>query len=891
MNTQPSPSGDSKGLESRFFQWLTEVDAVTPSARAFREAMETLRSMLDEAFDGGVGVCLVIERLTQGVDRLLQRAWGHFGLDQYPGVALLAVGGYGRGELHPGSDIDVLILHEASIDQALEERISQFLTFLWDMRLDLGSSVRSIESCIEEGARDLSIATTFFESRLLAGPERVFRQFQEAIESPEFWPSRTFFQAKLEEQQARHARFGDTAYRIEPNLKESPGGLRDIQILSWILTRHFGVKTLEELVVVGFLQEDEFRLLDEARKFLWRVRYVLHRLAGRKEDRLLLEHQKSVAAFFGFTDKEGNLAVEHFMKQYFGVATDIQRLNEMLFQLFEEQITLKNVLSPPRRINERFQSRSGYLEITRPDVFKEYPPAILELFLVLQRHPDLVGVRASTIRAIRSHLYLIDEKFRQDPRCQAIFVQMLAQPAGIYHEFRHMNAYGVLANYLPEFGRIVGLMQFDLFHAYTVDEHIIMVLRYARRLSDEKYFDEEPTCSRIHSGLRNPVLLYVACLYHDIAKGRGGDHSELGVADASAFCLRHGFTAEDTELVCWLVRHHLLMSTVAQRKDISDPDVVADFVSKIRNVEYLEYLYLLTVSDIKGTNPELWNDWKAVLLAQLYQSSRKMLMAGDKDQPVAERMLNTSSTAEGRLIERGYSEARILALWETFDSGYFLHHDPEAIVWHTASILEIPDPAEPLVAIRAKGERGATEILVYVEDQPRLFYRISRAISNLGLNIAGADIYTTQAGKALQIFYILDKEGRPCREASDIELIQTRLEKTLSADEPPEPVGSVRVNRKLKSFDSRPEVEFLNPPGKYFTEVHISAGDRPGLVADISHVLAEENINVSRAFIATVSERAEDVIHVMTADGRPLSPEEQGGLRQRLLRVLENAAE
>ncbi len=887
MPADSLPPGTASGLDSRFFQWLTAVDGLAPSAPAFRQALEDLRSMLDEAFDAGVGISLVVERLTQGVDRLLQRAWARFGLDRHAGVALLAVGGYGRGELHPGSDIDVLILHGASIDQALEDRISRFLTFLWDMRLDLGSSVRSIESCIEEGGKDLSIATTFFESRLLAGPEKVFRQFQSAIESPDFWPSRAFFQAKLAEQQTRHARFGDTAYRIEPNLKESPGGLRDIQILSWILTRHFGVKTLGELVVVGFLQKDEYQLLDEAQKFLWRVRYVLHRLAGRKEDRLLLEHQKKVAEFFGYTDKEGNLAVEHFMKQYFRAVTDIQRLNEMLLQLFEEQITLQNVLSPPQRINERFQSRSGFLEISHPDVFKEYPPALLELFLVLQQHPELTGVRASTIRAIRSHLYLIDEKFRQDSRCQALFVKLLAQPAGVYHEFRHMNAYGVLAKYLPEFGRIVGLMQFDLFHAYTVDEHIIMVLRYARRLSDEKYFDEEPTCSRILASLRNPVLLYVACLYHDIAKGRGGDHSELGVADASAFCLRHGFSAEDTKLVCWLVRQHLLMSTVAQRKDISDPDVVADFVSRVGNVEYLDYLYLLTVSDIKGTNPDLWNDWKAVLLAQLYQSSRKLLLAEDKELPIAEQMLNTSVAAEQRLIGRGFSKQRILGLWETFGSGYFLHHDPDAIVWHSSSILEMSDDARPLVALRPKGERGATEILVYVDDQPRLFHRISRAISSLGLNIAGADIYTTGKRKALQIFYVLDREGKPCREMSDIELIRDRLEKALAGDEASMRAAAGRQSRKLQSFDSQPEIEFVNPPGKLFTEIHISAGDRPGLLADIALALADEGVDVCRAFIATVSERAEDVIHVTTSDDRPLNPDEQGALRQRLLKVLE----
>ncbi len=872
-------------LDQDFDQWMSAAAQLPVQAAGFHQALDELKQRLDQSFEAGLAVQYLVERLTRATDHLLIRAWTHHMQSYSEACALLAVGGYGRGELHPGSDIDILILHPPSLEAAQEEAIGAFLTFLWDMRLDLGSSVRTVDACIEEGSQDLSIATTFFESRLLAGSQPLLETFEQAIQAPDFWPSQTFFKAKREEQAARHARFGDTAYRLEPNLKESPGGLRDIQILSWILTRHFGVKTLRELVDVGFLTLAEYDLLDSSRNFLWRTRYGLHRLVGRKEDRLLFEHQKAVAAWFGFTDTRGNLAVEQFMKQYFRVVTDIQRLNEMLLQLFEEQITLKNVLASPQPINERFQSRSGYLEITHPDVFEQYPPALLEMFLLLQRDPGLVGVRATTIRAVRSSLHLINDDFRQDPRCTSLFMEILRQPSGIYHEFRHMNSYGVLARYLPEFGHLVGLMQFDLFHAYTVDEHIIMVLRYARRLLDEKYFDEEPACSELATKLRDPVLLYIACLYHDIAKGRGGDHSELGVADARRFCQRHGLSEDDTDLICWLVRHHLTMSTVAQRKDISDPDVITEFVHEVKTLERLDYLYLLTVSDIRGTNPDLWNDWKSKLLSSLYHSSKKMLLSSDRELPPAESLLDTSQAALQMLVSEGYPEARIVALWEQFDCGYFLHHEAEAIAWHTREILELEDPDEILVTVRPRGERGATEVLVHVSDRSTLFYKVSREIARLGLNILGADIHTTSAGMALQVFYVLNKDGHPCVEQSDLALIRSRIAAALESGETAGHSRSPARDRKLKSFDSPTEIEFTTFANKRYTELHISTGDRPGLLADIGYVLAQNGVDIQRAFIATVSERAEDVLHV-TSDGEPLTAAAQDHLRAALSRML-----
>ncbi|HBS26603.1 MAG TPA: [protein-PII] uridylyltransferase [Gammaproteobacteria bacterium] len=866
-------------------QWLTSVESLEVNPKNFRNSLSEVQAELDVWFDENRPIRTLIETLTHATDKLIQLAWAHY-LPANEGCALLAVGGYGREALHPGSDIDILVLLEPDAEDQWGEKIGEFFTFLWDMRLDLGNSVRSIESCVDEGARDLTIATTYFESRLLAGSENLYDQFETAINAPDFWPSHDFFKAKLKEQQQRHSRFGDTAYRIEPNLKESPGGLRDTQIISWIVARHFGVQTLEDLIGVDFLTEEEFEILNSARDFLWRLRFCLHRLVGRKEDRLLLQHQKTAAAAFGYNDTTGNLAVEQFMKQYFRGATEIQRLNEMLLQLFEEQITLKNILSQPVELNERFQSRSGYLEIKNPAVIENYPPALLELFLLLQQNPNLVGVRATTIRAVRSHLHLIDDGFRNDPRCQQLFMQILGQPTGVYHEFKRMSTYGVLAAYLPEFGAVVGLMQFDLYHAYTVDEHTIMVMRYARRLSVKKYADEIPRCSKIFAALRDPVLLYIACLYHDIAKGRGGNHSELGVVDATRFCERHGLGETDTQLICWLVSEHLTMSTVSQRKDISDPDVIHEFLGNVKTVERLNYLYLLTVSDMQGTSKEVWSDWKSSLLARLHRASLDALQAADAELTGAENLLETSSQALETLLQKGNQEQTILDLWETLDTEYFQKQDPESIVWQTEKMLTIESSDSVVVSIREATKRGATGILTYTADHSNFFWKVSNEIARLGLNIMAAEIFTTRAGMALQIFYVLDQEGNPCREKTDLQRMTEQLRAAILNSSAVDAAQFKFGSRQLKSFDTPADIKFTNSENKEFTELQISAADRPGLLVDIVRILAEENINIRHAFIATVSERAEDVLHIETETAKQLDDSHQHTLRKKLLETL-----
>ncbi|HDJ85646.1 MAG TPA: [protein-PII] uridylyltransferase, partial [Chromatiales bacterium] len=586
---------------------------------ACRDALDRAREDLAAQFAAGAPVRELVHKQARLIDRLLEYAWHRLLPGAGADLALVAVGGYGRGELHPASDIDLLIL---VADDAARERhraaIEQFLTLLWDLGAEVGHSVRSVEECVDEARRDITVATNLMEARLLAGPQALFTALRAATGPDRVWPGRAFFAAKWNEQQARHRKFHDTAYNLEPNIKEGPGGLRDIQMVGWVAKRHFGAATLHDLVGHGFLTEAEYRALIEGQDHLWRIRFALHLLTGRREDRLLFDHQVPLARRFGFRDTDANLAVEQFMQHYYRTVMDLSRLNEMLLQLFQEAILYADDRDEPLVINRRFQSRKGFIEVRHPKVFEQYPFALLEVFLLLQQHAELKGVRASTIRLIRDNRDRIDDRFRGDLRARSLFMEILRQPRGVTHDLRRMNRYGVLAAYLPAFSNVVGRMQYDLFHTYTVDEHTLFVVRNLRRLTVPEFAAELPLCSRIMRDLPKPELLYIAALFHDIAKGRSGDHCELGAADAQEFCRDHGLGAYDTRLVCWLVRNHLLFSLTAQRRDISDPQVIHEFAATLGDHVHLDYLYLLTIADIRATNPGLWNSWRRALLQELH---------------------------------------------------------------------------------------------------------------------------------------------------------------------------------------------------------------------------------------------------------------------------------
>jgi [protein-PII] uridylyltransferase len=854
----------------------------------FRQQLKTAKQALAAHFAAGAPVEELVAQHSDTIDQLLTRAWQAVIAPQAADIALVAVGGYGRGELHPHSDIDILVL--LSDEAALQHHtsgIEPFLMSLWDMGLEVGHSARTVAECISQATGDITIATNLMEARLITGPQALFDTLKEAVGPDRIWPSRDFFRAKRDEQIARHHRFHDTAYNLEPNIKENPGGLRDLQVIGWVAKRHFGVGTLHDLVAHQFLTEHEYHGLMAAQNFLWRIRFALHTLTGRGENRLLFDHQRVIAEQFGYSDEGHRLPVEHFMKDYYRTVQELSRLNEMLLQLFEEEILLARTAETPTPLNEHFQASHGYLEVVDADVFKREPSAILELFLVMARQPQLRGVRANTIRLIRDHRYLIDDDFRHAPRCHELFIGLFRQGTGLSHELHRMNRYGVLAAYLPVFGRIVGQMQHDLFHVYTVDEHTLFVVRNLRRFTVPGFFHEFPLCSRIIQKIEGQEVLTLAGLFHDIAKGRGGNHSELGASDAEYFCRQHGMGEHDTALVKWLVKNHLIMSTTAQRKDISDPDVITAFAEQVGSQKRLDHLYLLTVADIRATSPDVWNSWKDALLADLYRATSRALRRGldnplEQDDLIAE----TQSRALAIIEQYGFSHEQVNALWGRLDADYFLRHSADEIAWHSRGILTQASPGEPLVLARAETHRGGTEIFVYTDDRDYLFAVITAALEQLGLDITDARITTSDDHHALDTFLVLGADGEPITETARLEEIQTLLKERFA-----EPALQSRpiahMPRQLKHFPIETEVLFRQDPYKQRTILEVVAGDRPGLLARIARALMECNILLQNAKIATFGERAEDIFFITDNRQQPLrSPAQFDCLQETIKRLL-----
>ena len=661
-----------------------DVHAPLPEVR---DSLAATQSRLEARFRRGEPVTALVEIRSRFVDSVLALAWRRFGLDGQTRYALVAVGGYGRGELLPGSDIDLLILTRRTMRGGESEKVKSLLAFLWDIGLAVGNSVRTVRECVNEARRDVTVATNLMEGRLVCGSADLFVQMRNGTGPRRMWSSRRFFAAKMAEQRERHRKFDDTGHNLEPNVKEGPGGLRDIQTIGWVARRHFGVETLSELVDHGFLTTEELDALVSGRRFLWRVRFALHVLARRAEDRLLFDHQRTLAEMLGFEDEDDRLGVERLMKRYYREVTELSRLNEMLLEHFEEVILHIRRRDRIKPLNRRFQAVNGYLEVTRKDVFRRYPFALLEVFLLLQQHPDLEGVRASTIRLIRANRHRIDDRFRADIRARSLFLEILRQPRGINHELRRMHRYGILGAYLPVFDQVAGQMQYDLFHVYTVDEHSLFVVRNLRMFADPARYHEFPHCADIFARLPKPELLYVSGLFHDIAKGRNGDHSELGSDLVREFCTQHGFGEYDTGLVAWLVRHHLLMSITAQRRDISDPAVVSEFAQTVGDHVHLDYLYLLTIADIRGTNPGLWNDWKDALLHDLYRSTVRALIRGLENPIERAEIVRETRDEAGRLVaDCGIDAEAAAALWDNFGDDYFLRHSADETRWHASNI-------------------------------------------------------------------------------------------------------------------------------------------------------------------------------------------------------------
>lgn len=852
-----------------------QLPSTAPLAR-FRETLKAGDALLRELFWQGVPAAVLVYQRAQFIDRLLLQAWRRQFDPAQADVALVAVGGYGRGELHPGSDIDLMVLLRTNDHECYRDRIESFLVFLWDIGLEVGHSVRSLPDCVTQAEQDITVATNLMESRLLDGPRELFEAMRQAVGPERIWPSRQFFEAKWHEQVARHRKFHDTSYNLEPHIKEGPGGLRDIQMIGWVAKRHFGAETLHDLVQHKFLTESEYQTLIDGQNFLWQIRFALHTLTGRREDRLLFDHQRTIAERFGYRDTSPNHAIEQFMKRYYRTVMELNRLNEMLLQLFQEAILYADDPGQRVPINKRFQARKGFIEVTRNDVFRRYPFALLEIFLLLAQHPELKGVRAATIRLIRDHRYLIDDKFRNDLRARTLFMEILRQPTGVIHQLRRMNRYGVLAAYLPAFGNVVGQMQYDLFHVYTVDEHSLFVIRNLRRFTVAEHAHEFPLCSEIIQRLPKQELLYIAALFHDIGKGRGGDHSELGAQDAEAFCIHHGLSQYDTRLVAWLVRNHLLMSMTAQRRDISDPEVVNEFAGKVGDVVHLDYLYLLTVADIRATNPNLWNSWKDALLLELYTATKRALIHGLEEPIDAEvRILEIQHQARELLAAQGMDTAAIDAAWQDCGDDYFLRYAPDEIAWHTQAIAHTPPDDLPLVLVRQQTTRGATEVFLHAMDQDHLFALATSVLDQLGLTIVDARIIMARNGRTFDTYQVLDESGEPIDDPYRVRNIQETLRQHLRRRDAQPAKVTRRIPRHLKHFTMPTQVTFSTDERNHRTVMELTTADRPGLLSRVGRAFTKCQVRVQSAKIATFGVRAEDVFYITDRDNQPLRSEEQ----------------
>jgi [protein-PII] uridylyltransferase len=855
------------------------------SPAVFRQVLDRGTELLRERFAADEDVEELVRDRALLVDIALRAAWkshaGKFALD----LALIAVGGYGRGELHPCSDIDIMVLLPKSDSADWQPDIERFLALLWDIGLEVGHSVRSIDDCQRESLADISVATTLFEARLLAGPESLFAGMRRALAPDRLWSSQDFFEAKVREQTERHHRYFDTAYNLEPNVKSSPGGLRDIQTIGWVAKRHFGTETLDELVAHGFLTREELRKLKAGQKFLWKVRFGLHVLTGRREDRLLFDYQIKLAKLFGYEDASFTLAVEQLMQKYYRTVMDVSLLNEMLLQLFREAILTQS--APPSPINARFQIRNDYLEVTHPEVFARHPSALLELFVLLQQNPQLRGIRAETIRLIGTHVPLIDEEFRQNPRHHRLFMEILCAPVGVTHELRRMNLYGVLGRYIPAFGRVVGRMQYDLFHAYTVDAHTLFVVSNLRRFAMPKFNDEFPTMSQIMQSLPRQELAYLAALFHDIAKGRGGDHSELGAVDAEAFCLEQGLGRYEARLVAWLVRHHLILSITSQKKDISDPEVIRDFAQRVGDQTHLDYLYVLTVADVRGTNPKLWNAWKARLFEEFYERTKQALRRG-LETPVDQEELIRETQANARARLSDLSAAQIASVWSQWTEAYFLRYTPEEIAWHTGLLVaRDPNDKKPLVAVRQLSERGGTAVLTYTPQRLHSFARTTAVLDQMGLNVVDARLILSANGFSLETYVVLEDSGAVICDPGRVGEIERGLGRNLQQPEDSPLTVTRRAPRQVRMFSTPTQVNFSLDPRNQRTILELIAADRPGLLSEVGKVFKAERVAINGAKIMTVGERAEDVFYITATDGSQLLEESFTRVKDALVRALD----
>ena len=866
------PEFDSTQLLEELANARSPIPVVKPLlARIQDESYAFFRQTLD-------AVTLVKHR-SKLLDQVLSCLWQHSGLPQ-TNITLIAVGGYGRGELHPHSDIDLLLLcaDEESLT-AHSEELQSFITLLWDLKLNVGHSVRTLEECGTAAQDDLTIITNLMESRVITGDALQHDALLANISPEVMWPANEFFNAKWEELRNRHRKHNDSEYNLEPNVKNSPGALRDIQTVCWATMRHFGQGTLKSLEEKGFLTSSEYERLQRSLYFLWQVRYALHMLADREEDRLLFQLQREVASLLDFKDDGHQLGVEQFMKQFYRNQLATMELCDLLLLHFNEDFMKRDHKPEIEELNEHFRLNNGYLQVNNPKLFVEQPQWLLEVFLLMARTLQAKGIHSKTIRALRDHRHLINDDYRKNPKHNAIFIELLHNGTRVVREFRRMMRYGILGSYIPEFGHIIGMMEHDLFHIHTVDEHSFRMMHFLRRLRFGEARERFPLAAELAlKHLDRKEILYLSALLHDTGKHLEGNHTSNSGVIAEAFCKQHNLPSEYTHLVSWLCANHLYMSQASQRLELNSPEDVHSFAVEVKDQLHLDLLYLISVGDIVSTNPKHWTSWRAEQINTLYKNASIALERGlDQQICTSEKVAEIQKLAKAELIAEGMSAERIDEIWGEPGDEYFIREGVNNIVWHT-QVIDAHGPSEkPLVVIRPTSNRqfeGATQIFIYMKDQINLFAATTATLDQLNLNIQDARIMTSENEKnVVDTYIVLDELNQPIEDEERLEKIRLTLIEALSDPESYSTIIQRRTPRALKQFKVETKVNISNDPLVQHTIIEVIAADRPGLLARMGAIFAELNLQLLSAKILTEGEQVLDIFHILNQHGQPLADE------------------
>ncbi len=871
---------DVLDADTSILKYLNKKEPLETSVSSYKLFRNDLLLLLKEYFDNQADIYELISINTCAMDALLRHLWDKLNLPTED-AALIAIGGYGRRELFPESDIDLMIVLKEEIDPSVTTKIESFLTFLWDINLPIAQSVRTIKDCITEAKKDITVMTSLMELYYLSGNKGLFYHIDKLITEEKIWPSKKFFKEKIIELENRHHKFGDTANHLEPNVKENPGGLRDIHTLRWLTNRYFKTKSFEELVAKDFLTNNELNLIQKAYKNIAKIRFTLHIHLQRGEDRLLFDYQHDIATLLGFKSDNHNHRVEEFMQVFYRNSNQLEILSEIIINRLRSNIFPGLFKRRAKPINEYFQARANLLESTNKNIFTNKPSTILECFQILQHHQNINGFSDQLEQLIIDHLHVIDEEFRSDFNNCNTFISILNQPHTSYREIRRMAQLGVLGKYWPNFDAVTGRMQFDLFHVYTVEEHTLQVFENACKFSEPNANPENETYHDIFTQTPKALILYIAALFHDIAKGRGGDHSDLGAEEVISFCHQHDISEFDTKLISWLVKNHLIMSMTAQNEDIDDPDVIKNFAKNIGNLTRLNYLYLLTIADIRGTNPKLWNNWRSTLLAELYQSTSRYLRQESDSQISHEELTQeVKKSALLKLQKQGIDKKQCISLWQELEDEYFLRHSDEEVVRHTQAILENQDDDRIIVKIHQYSVRGATEIFIYCKDRNYLFAHITSILSKLGISIVHARIITSKTGHALDTFLVLDSNNEPINDVKQCRLVAHQLRELLENPDLIEDTAIQKLPRRVRELRVPIEIHFENNKTKPYTSLELKAPDFPGLLASIGNTFVDCNISVHDARISTLGERVHNIFQISDLDNQPLTEQQQNNISQ-----------